>query len=91
MDTILILLQSLSKSPSHRGQNNSNEGASGSESKDNENNESKVKEEGAGAHKTRDAAIDKVLEDIQSKLDAFTCKDTLEKAEIVHAYLPEWY
>lgn len=32
----------------------------------------------------------KVLEDIKTKLDAFTHEDTLQKAGIVYPYPPEW-
>lgn len=41
-------------------------------------------------HFTENATKDKVLEGIQTKLDALTHKDTLQKVKIVHLHLPEW-
>lgn len=42
-----------------------------------EDNGSKNREEDAGSHPTRGATIDKMIEDIQTKLNAHTQKDTL--------------
>lgn len=54
MDAILAWLQSLSKNPPQRGQNNSGKDPSIFKNKDKEDNESKDKEEGVGPHRTGD-------------------------------------
>lgn len=41
-------------------------------------------------HQSGETTEDKVLEDVQTKLDALTHKDTLQKVGIMHPYPSEW-
>lgn len=90
MDVILVQLQLHSKSPPQGGQNNSSKSPSRSRSKIKEDDEFEDKEEGASSHQTRKATEDKILEDIQIKLDTLKHKDTLQKVGIVRPFSLEW-
>lgn len=88
MDAILAQLQLLSKNHPQGGQNNTYKCPSRSKNKDKENDSFKDEEEDTRSHKIKEIIKDKILKDIQTKLDALTYKDTLQKARVMRPYPP---
>lgn len=82
MSAIVVQLQLPSKSPKGNLNNTSND-PSGFGDKNKENDTSKDKEQETGSHHTGEVMKDKVLEEIQTKIDALAHNDTLQKVGIV--------